>query len=87
MKLRQQHDKLYYELSVDIISVKTTIKISYYALVYDKIHMFPIHLELLALKLLQEFKDLDCEPLQIRLNWLLKLEEDKNKAYKAFQHK
>lgn len=31
-------------------------------------------------------EDYDFKPLQVRYNQLLKLEEDKNKAYESFQH-
>lgn len=30
---------------------------------------------------------MDCEPLQIRLNQLLRLGEDRNRAYEFFQHR
>ena len=57
----------------DRINIKITIKTSPYALVYGKRPVLPIHLELQTFKLLQEFEDLDCEPLQVRLSHLLKL--------------
>lgn len=71
----------------DRISVKVATKMSSYALVYGKRPMLPIHFERSIPKLLQDFEYLDCEPLQIRLNQLLRLEEDNNKVYEAFQHR
>lgn len=43
--------------------------------------MLPKHIELLVLKLLQEFIN------QIKLNQLLKLEEDINRVYEVLQHR
>lgn len=64
----QWHDKIDYALWANRINIKIAIKISPYELVYGKRYELPIRLELPVLKLLQEFEDLDCEPLQIKLN-------------------
>ena len=48
---------------MDIISIKLSINTSPYALVYGKIPVLAIHLELPALKILQELEDYDFEPL------------------------
>ena len=69
-----------------MISIKSAIKTSPYALVYGKRLVLPIHIELPELKILQEIEDHDFEPLQSRYNQLLKLEEDRNKPYDSFQH-
>jgi len=52
--------------------------------VYGKRPILPIHLELPKLKILQGMEDYDFEPLQVRFNQLMKLEEDRNKAYESF---
>ena len=84
---RQWYDKLDYALWDDKINIKIAIKTSSYALVYGKRPILPTHLELLTLKLLQQVEDFDYETLKIRLSKLLRLEEDINKAYEAFQHR
>jgi len=84
---RQWHTKLDYALWDDRINIKSNIKTSPYALVYGKRPMLPIHLELSTLKILQELEDYNFEPLQVRFNQLIKMEEDRNKFYQAFQHR
>jgi len=57
-------------------SIKLAINTSPYALVYGKITLLPIHLELPALKIMQELEKYDFEPLQAIFNHLLKVKED-----------
>jgi len=76
-----------YALWVDRINIKSAIETSPYALVYGKRPVFPIHLELPALKILKKLEDYEFEPSQARFNQLLKLEEYQNKAYESFQHR
>jgi len=73
--------KLDYALWVDIININLAIKTSPYALVYGKRLVLPIHLELSTLKILQELEDYNFEPLQVKLNKLIKMGEDRNKNY------
>lgn len=69
-----------YALWDDIIIIKYAIKTLPYALVYGKRLVLPIYLELPALKIIQELEDYDFEPLQIRFDQLMKLEEEKKKG-------
>jgi len=72
--------QLNYTLWEDKISIKLVINTSSYALFYGKRLVLPIHIELPALKFLQELEDYEFEPLQTRFNQLLKLEEDQKKS-------
>lgn len=60
---KQWHTKLDYALWANRINIKYAMKTSSYALVYGKIPMLPMHLELLVLKILLELKDYEFEPL------------------------
>lgn len=57
------HSNLDYALWDDRISIKFAIKTSPYPLVYGKRHVLPLHIELLALKILWELEEYDFEPL------------------------
>lgn len=77
---KQWHNKLDFALWPYKISIKSSIKTSPCALVYGKHSVLPIHLELPALQILHELRNLKLEPLQIWMNQLLSVEEQ-NKAY------
>ena len=54
--------------------MKSTIKTSPYALVYEKIALLPSHIELPTLTILHEYGE-EFELIQVRMNELLHLEE------------
>jgi len=67
-----------------MITIKLAIKTSPYTLVYKKRAFLPSHLELPALTILQEYGE-GFEPLQVRMNKLLHLEESQNNSYQDLQ--
>ena len=83
---RTWHEKLNWALWANKITVKLAIKANPYTLVYGKRVVLPSHFELLTLKILQEYGE-DFEPLQVRMNELLHLEELRNQSYQNLQNR
>lgn len=82
--ISRRHTKLDQTLWADRITVKTTIKTNLYALVYGKRARLPSHIVLPTMKILQEYGE-SFEPLEIRMNELIHLEEKKENSYKELQ--
>jgi len=80
------HEKINWALWEDRITVKLAIKASPYTLVYGKRVVLPSHFELPALKIFQEYGE-NFEPLQVRMNELVHLEELQNQSYQNLQNR
>ena len=78
---RTWHTLINQALWADRLTVKSATKTSPYLLVYGLKARLPIHLEYPALRILQQYSD-DIEPLQVRMNELLRLEEVREESYK-----
>ena len=57
-----------------------------YALVYGKEVIFPLNILFPSSKLAQDSRGTDNEVLQIRIHYLLKLEESRSKSRERFKH-
>ena len=81
------HTQVYNSHSGDWITPKAAIGNSPYCLVYGKEAVLPANLTIPSLQLAQSIQENDSSPLQQRIDSLLKLEEDRERAKnKFYQH-
>ena len=81
------HTQIYYALWADRITPKSALGNSPYFLVYGKEVVLPANLTIPSLLLAQSLQENDSSPLQQRIDSLLKLKEDREKAKnKFYQH-
>ena len=78
------HTQLYKSLWVDRITSKAAIANSPYSLVYGKEVVLQANLTIPLLQLAQSIPENDSSPLQQRIDSLLKLEEDTERAKNKF---